>query len=90
MAKRLMRDMRASVETVKACKRPWWIVQSYVRPLPKEALAKGALTLGKKDKKKMELAMEKENQMVTGGHVEVESDGKGGPVEVAKEGLVCG
>jgi tRNA-dihydrouridine synthase 1 len=80
----------SSVETVKACKRPWWIVQPYVRPLPKEALAKGALTLGKKDRKKMELEKRKDN-MVPKGHVEVEaSAGKGEEVEVAKEGLVCG
>lgn len=39
----------SSLETVKACKRPWWIVQPYVRPLAKEALAKGSLTLSKKE-----------------------------------------
>ena len=40
----------SSIETVRACKRPWWVVQPYVRPLPKEALAKGSLTLSKKEK----------------------------------------
>lgn len=43
-------DYESSVEAVRLCKRPWWIVQAYVRPLPKEALAKGALTLSKKEK----------------------------------------
>lgn len=46
-------DPESSVATVRQCKRPWWVVQPIVRPLPKEALAKGALSLSKKDKKKM-------------------------------------
>ncbi|KKY35968.1 putative trna-dihydrouridine synthase 1 [Diaporthe ampelina] len=44
-------DPHSSVATVKRCKRPWWIAQPIVRPLPAEALAKGAISLGKKDKK---------------------------------------
>ncbi|CAG8954556.1 hypothetical protein HYFRA_00004473 [Hymenoscyphus fraxineus] len=48
------KDYESSVEMVRLCKRPWWIVQPYVRPLPKEALAKGALTLSKKEKEALE------------------------------------
>ena len=44
----------SSVATVKACKRPWWVCQSYVRPLPKEALENGSLTLSKKERRKLE------------------------------------
>lgn len=44
----------SSVATVKACKRPWWVCQPYVRPLLKEALEKGSLTLSKKDKRRLE------------------------------------
>ena len=45
-----------SVATVKACKRPWWVCQPYVRPLLKEALEKGSLTMSKKDRRKQEEA----------------------------------
>lgn len=44
----------SSVATVRACKRPWWVCQPHVRPLPKEALEKGSLTMSKKDKRKLE------------------------------------
>ncbi|KAI0969227.1 hypothetical protein F4678DRAFT_439773 [Xylaria arbuscula] len=47
-------DPESSVATVKACKRPWWISQPIVRPLPKEALAKGSIKMSKKEKKKQE------------------------------------
>ncbi|KAI0396888.1 FMN-linked oxidoreductase [Xylariaceae sp. FL0594] len=45
-------DPESSVATVKACKRPWWVAQPIVRPLPKEALAKGSIRISKKEKKK--------------------------------------
>ncbi|KXJ97596.1 hypothetical protein Micbo1qcDRAFT_230206 [Microdochium bolleyi] len=41
----------SSLETVKACKRPWWVCQPIVRPLPAEALAKGSIKLSKKQQK---------------------------------------
>jgi tRNA-dihydrouridine synthase 1 len=84
----------SSIETVRLCKRPWWVVQPYVRPLPKEALAKGSLTLSKKEKKALE---EANGKSIKGsgenGHVEVEvmRDGREKvEIEVPKEGLVCG
>ncbi|KAK0722873.1 dihydrouridine synthase-domain-containing protein [Lasiosphaeria miniovina] len=33
----------SSLYTVRRCKRPWWVVQPVIRPLPSEALAKGAI-----------------------------------------------
>ncbi|KAI1816090.1 FMN-linked oxidoreductase [Poronia punctata] len=51
-------DPESSVATVKACKRPWWVAQPIVRPLPKEALAKGSIRLSKKEEKKRRLQEE--------------------------------
>ncbi|KAI5859373.1 FMN-linked oxidoreductase [Durotheca rogersii] len=49
-------DPESSVATVKKCKRPWWVAQPIVRPLPKEALANGSISLSKKEKRKQEEA----------------------------------
>lgn len=49
-------DPDSSVATVRRCKRPWWVAQPIIRPLPKEALAKGAVSLSKKDKQKLAAA----------------------------------
>lgn len=45
-------EEESSVGTIKKCKRPWWVAQPIVRPLPAEAMAKGAIRLSKKDLKK--------------------------------------
>ena len=76
----------SSLETVRKCKKPWWVVQPYVRPLPKEALAKGSMTLSKKEKAKL-LEMD---PVVPSGHTEVEKSGGAREIEAPKEGLVCG
>lgn len=85
-------DYESSVRTVKECKRPWWVVQPYVRPLPKEAIAKGSLTLSKKRKAELvEAARAIKESMIPTGHTEKESVGNGKEtVDVPKEGLVCG
>ncbi|KAL7950422.1 dihydrouridine synthase domain-containing protein [Trichoderma barbatum] len=44
-------EEESSIGTIKRCKRPWWVAQPIIRPLPSEALAKGAISL-KKDKGK--------------------------------------
>lgn len=82
----------SSAEMVKACKRPWWVVQPYVRPLPIEALKKGSLTLSRKEKAALE-AQEHAKENVGPGRVEVESVGEvgsGEKVEIPKDGLLCG
>ncbi|KFA79562.1 hypothetical protein S40288_01134 [Stachybotrys chartarum IBT 40288] len=45
-------DDVSSARTVRRCKRPWWVVQPIIRPVPKEAMAKGAIQAKKKDKGK--------------------------------------
>ena len=56
----------SSLAAVRRCRRPWWVCQSYVRPLPKEAMEKGSLTMSKKDRRKIEeekvLEMAKDKQ----------------------------
>lgn len=95
-------EEESSVKARRACRRPWWVCQPYVRPLPKEALAKGSLSLGKKAKRKlMEEEEEKgERRMKAreGDKVEEnesvreERDAKDGVPreEMPKEAMVCG
>ncbi|GAB7361844.1 hypothetical protein MBLNU230_g1884t1 [Neophaeotheca triangularis] len=92
-------ETASSVAAVKRCKKPYWVCQPFVRPLPKEALEKGSLQLSKKEKKRLEAAKENESKagLTPGGTTEVgtvsarEGEGEGEKkVEVPKEGLVCG
>lgn len=43
-------EEESSIGAIRRCKRPWWVAQPIIRPLPSEALAKGAITFGKKGK----------------------------------------
>ncbi|CAK7230195.1 tRNA dihydrouridine synthase [Sporothrix curviconia] len=49
-------DPNSSEAAVRRCKRPWWVVQPILRPMPAEALAKGAIQLKKKVKAELEKA----------------------------------
>ncbi|KAI9668614.1 MAG: hypothetical protein M1831_001053 [Alyxoria varia] len=51
----------ASIDKVEACKRPWWVCQPHVRPLPHEALAKGAISLSKKEMKEANNCVEQKS-----------------------------
>lgn len=77
---------------VKRCKRPYWVCQSHVRPLPKEAMEKGSIQLSKKEKAK--LAAAGEVGLLAGGATEEvkvrNPDEAVEKVEVPKEGMVCG
>ncbi|KAF2683840.1 FMN-linked oxidoreductase [Lentithecium fluviatile CBS 122367] len=96
----------SSLATVARCKRPWWVCQPYVRPLPKEAIEKGSMTISKKEKKRREReeAEAKAVGLEPEGRVEKERmeagdkravDGSVAKVEeveieIPKEGVVCG
>lgn len=85
---------RSSRETVSRCKKPWWVCQPYVRPLPAEAFKKGAMTLGKREKKKFEADRELSRDGAVQPGVstfrEEPSREETGGTDVPKQGLVCG
>jgi tRNA-dihydrouridine synthase 1 len=68
----------SSLATVARCKRPYWVSQPYVRPLPKEAIEKGSMTISKKEKKRLEEEAAKDERVTKavglepGGRVEKE------------------
>ncbi|KAK1726913.1 dihydrouridine synthase-domain-containing protein [Colletotrichum acutatum] len=69
-------DGESSRGAVKRCKRPWWVVQPIIRPLPKEAMAKGAVSLSKKDKAKLKAAGNGETAREEGKEEEVKKNGE--------------
>ena len=78
-------EYESSIDTVRKCRRPWWVVQPYVRPLPKEALAKGSWKLSKKERRGREVE-EKERERekeVRSQNGEVGRDGLG--MELVRE-----
>ena len=88
----------SSVYAIEACKRPWWVCQPYVRPLPKEAIEKGSLTLSKKDKKKrdqgaldnkLELGFT-DSEEVPGMREKLDLDNGVEKAEVPAQAMVCG
>lgn len=78
----------SSIETVRECKRPWWVVQPYVRPLPKEALAKGSITLSKKEKAALEAAVKGEDGGTKGAAPAAAENRNGWKNEVLPNGNV--
>lgn len=95
----------SSVAAVRRCKRPYWICQPYVRPLPKEAIEKGSMSLSKKDKAKLAKAEEeaRKSGVEPAGTIEKvtpqsnQREHSGEPLdhepkkeEIPREGMVCG
>lgn len=96
-------EYESSVRTVRECKRPWWVCQPYVRPLPNEALQKGSLTLSKKELAKLPEEERKKIQALDRdvpqtalvdviGHSEREAINENSSERIVtpKEGVVCG
>ena len=59
--------IESSAAAAKACKRPWWVCQPQVRPLPQEALEKGSIQLSKKEKRRLEEEKELEKEALVSG-----------------------
>lgn len=82
----------SSDEAVRRCRRPYWVCQPYVRPLPKEALEKGSLQLSKKELKqlaKQEEEAKKAGVEPEGTTEEVQVNGSK-TEEVPAQGMVSG
>jgi tRNA-dihydrouridine synthase 1 len=73
-------DPDSSKRAVARCKRPWWVAQAYIRPLPKEALEKGSLQLSKKERERL---AKEQAANGTNGHAENQT-----PVEPLVEKIV--
>jgi tRNA-dihydrouridine synthase 1 len=78
-------------DTIVRYKRPWWVCQPFIRPLPEEATQSGALTASKK-----EIAKMRQNEEEQGEMKDKASDGPEESNvcflqnELPKEALVCG
>ena len=90
-----IRNEESFVAAVAACRRPWWVCQSYVRPLLQEALEKGSITISKRMRKELEEAgkpsiskAKATDSSSTREHLD-QLDGMP-PEEMPKETTVCG
>jgi tRNA-dihydrouridine synthase 1 len=88
-------DYESSVRTVRLCKRPWFVCQPYVRPLPKESLEKGGWQLSDKQKKKLakeinEVKSEAEISTKEAERPKLDVDDGLDREQVAASAMVCG
>lgn len=87
----------SSTEAVRRCKRPFWICQAHVRPLPKEAYEKGSLKLSKKELAKLKAEQEEKEKAGVSAEGKAEvvqseaaASGESTQAELPKDGVVCG
>jgi tRNA-dihydrouridine synthase 1 len=69
-------ELTPSQRTIAEYKRPWWVCQPHIRPLPDEALKKGAITISKKQQKQVQMEHKYQQE-------------KGIEIPVPKEEMVC-
>ncbi|KAK4123973.1 Dus-domain-containing protein [Parathielavia appendiculata] len=83
-------DRESSARALRECWRPWWVVQPIIRPLPKEAMAKGAVQMSKKERKRMAAEMEgKEENGAKKSKEEDRGDEPAAPAVVVAETAVA-
>ena len=83
----------SSLATVRRCRRPWWVCQPYVRPLPNEAMQKGSLTMSKKERRKMEemtVERAKNDQVEKPEREKLDEEDGMDRAEMPKEAMVAG
>ncbi|OIW33527.1 dihydrouridine synthase [Coniochaeta ligniaria NRRL 30616] len=80
-------DHDSSEKAVRICKRPWWVVQPIIRPVPKEAMAKGAIQ--PKREKGAPRNKQKKEAAVTAELTE-KGDGKGDVARMGENGETPG
>ena len=88
-------QMTGSAKTIAKYKRPWWVCQPNIRPLPEEALEKGSMQLTKKQKAKLAVKTDREAKdagdfIKRDDDLDSEQVGAEAEVEVPKRAMVCG
>ncbi|KAB5558538.1 putative dihydrouridine synthase family protein [Coniochaeta sp. 2T2.1] len=80
-------DPESSEKAVRVCKRPWWVVQPIIRPVPKEAMAKGAI---KPKRERGTPRLNKQNKGEAVVELTENGNGKEGDDDVARTEVVEG